>query len=51
MVSPTDYDTSAYLKTVQSVLGVEPLPCNAAAATVPTMDDLFLVSLSGPAKQ
>src|SRR5678815_1761201 len=30
-VSNVDYDTSSYLKTVQQVLGVEELPCDAAA--------------------
>jgi hypothetical protein len=40
-VSQVDYDTSSYLKTVQAMLGVEPLPCGAAADTVSSMDDLF----------
>jgi acid phosphatase len=40
-VSQTDYDTSAYLKTVETMLGVEPLPCGGTPDTVPTMDDLF----------
>ena len=45
-VSLADYDTSAFLKTVETVLGVAPLPCSADAATVHTMDDLFSVSVS-----
>jgi hypothetical protein len=45
-VSHTDHDTSAFLKTVQSMLGVEPLPCAAQPDAVPTMDDLFTVSLA-----
>ncbi|HTL38874.1 MAG TPA: alkaline phosphatase family protein [Kofleriaceae bacterium] len=44
-VSNVDYDTSSYLKTVQQVLGVEELPCDAAAAEVPAMDDLFSAPL------
>jgi acid phosphatase len=40
-VSQTDYDTSAFLKTVQSMLGVEALPCGAAPDGVPVMSDLF----------
>ena len=44
-VSRTDYDTSSFLKTVQSMLGVEPLPCATAPDTVSTMSDLFTVPL------
>ncbi len=40
-VSTTDYDTSAYLKTVQAILGLEPLPCGTQPDTVPLMEDLF----------
>jgi hypothetical protein len=40
-VSKTSYDTSSFLKTVQAMLGVEPLPCADQPATVPTMNDLF----------
>jgi acid phosphatase len=42
-VSQTDYDTSAFLKTVQTMLGVEPLPCAAQPDAVPVMSDLFAV--------
>lgn len=42
-VSNADYDTSSFLKTVQSMLGVEPLPCGTQPATVSTMADLFTV--------
>ena len=45
-VSQTDYDTSAYLKTVETILGVEPLPCTGQPDTVPTMDDLFTVPVA-----
>ena len=41
VTSLTDYDTSSYLKTVESMLGVAPLPCAADALVIPTMDDLF----------
>jgi hypothetical protein len=47
-VSQTTYDTSSYLKTVQAMLGVEPLPCATAADSVATMDDLFTAPMSTP---
>jgi hypothetical protein len=46
-VSQTDYDTSAFLKTVQTMLGVEALPCGAEPNGVPVMSDLFTVPV-GP---
>jgi phospholipase C len=47
--SQTDYDTSSYLLTVQSILGLQPLPCAAAAdrSTTAAMADLFTVPLTG----
>jgi hypothetical protein len=45
-VSQVDYDTSSYLKTVQAMLGVEPLPCATSADAVSTMDDLFTAPLA-----
>jgi hypothetical protein len=49
LVSTTPYDTSAFLKTVQSILGVEPLPCAAAPDAVPVMSDLFTAPVTaGP---
>lgn len=47
-VSSTEYDTSSYLKTVQQILGLEELPCDAAGADVPAMDDVFDVPLVSP---
>ena len=49
MKSQTDYDTSSYLLTVQSILGVQPLPCAAASdrTTTAAMSDLFSVPLAG----
>jgi len=47
LVSRTEYDTSSFLKTVQAILGVEPLPCNPDPSKVATMDDLFTVPLAG----
>ena len=44
--STADYDTSSYLKTVQDVLGLEPLPCDASPQTVPAMTDLFAVPMT-----
>ncbi|HEY0251452.1 MAG TPA: alkaline phosphatase family protein [Kofleriaceae bacterium] len=48
--SQVDYDTSSYLKTVQSVLGVNTLPCGETAlvASVPAMDDLFMMPMTKP---
>jgi phospholipase C len=40
-VSQTSYDTSAYLLTVQRLLGVEPLPCSMQPDAVQAMSDLF----------
>src|SRR5262245_207823 len=45
-VSKSDYDTSSFLKTVQTILGLDTLPCNSQGARVKTMDDLFTVPLS-----
>jgi hypothetical protein len=44
-VSQTPYDTSAYLLTVQRLLGVDPLPCAAQPGSVQPMSDLFSVPL------
>ena len=40
-VSQVEYDTSAFLKTTQAMLGVEALPCATDPAIVPVMSDLF----------
>ena len=50
-VSQADYDTSSYLKTVQTMLGVEALPCDSGADAVETMDDLFSVPLVAQASK
>ena len=44
-MSHTDYDTSAYLKTVQRVMGIDELPCSTNASTVPVMSDLFTMPM------
>ena len=49
-VSQQPYDTSSFLKTVQSMMGVAPLPCAADPTAVPAMDDLFTVPLSAAAQ-
>jgi phospholipase C len=51
MHSQVDYDTSSYLKTVQDVLALTPLPCAAAAdrTTVTSMTDLFTVPTTSAA--
>ena len=43
--SQADYDTSSYLKTVQAVLGLSPLPCDGRRAGVVAMSELFTVPL------
>ncbi|HXI57974.1 MAG TPA: alkaline phosphatase family protein [Polyangia bacterium] len=45
-VSQTDYDTSSFLKTVQSIMGLETLPCSPQPAAVNVMDDLFTVPMA-----
>jgi phospholipase C len=45
-VSTASYDTSSYLKTVQTILGLQPLPCVANATGVQPMADLFTVPLT-----
>jgi len=46
-VSQEDYDTSSYLKTVETLLGVDPLPCMPVErTTITTMDDLFTVAMT-----
>jgi phospholipase C len=40
-----DYDTSSYLKTVEALLGLPSLPCDAERDTVTRMDDLFTIPL------
>jgi phospholipase C len=48
-VSQTSYDTSSFLKTVQTMLGVEPLPCSTQPDTVSAMNDLFTTPVTpGP---
>jgi hypothetical protein len=44
-VSTTGYDTASYLKTVQKIVGVEPLPCSADPSAVPMMSDLFAAAM------
>jgi acid phosphatase len=39
--SQTPYDASSYLKTVQTILGLQPLPCAATPDSVSVMSDLF----------
>jgi hypothetical protein len=46
-VSQTVYDTSAFLKTTEAMLGLQALPCDANPDTVPAMADLFSVPV-GP---
>jgi len=47
--SPTQYDTSSYLLTVQRILGLDELPCSARPDSVQPMSDLFSVPM--PAKR
>ncbi len=49
-VSQTAFNASSYLKTVQTILGLQTLPCNPSGDGVQTMDELFDVSIA-PAKK
>ena len=44
-MSEEPYDTSFYLKTVQVILGLYPLPCDPEPEETSTMDDLFSAEL------
>jgi phosphatidylinositol-3-phosphatase len=50
-VSQTPFNASSYLKTVQTILGMQTLPCNPSADGVQTMDELFDVSIAPSPKQ
>jgi hypothetical protein len=47
-VSEADYDTSSYLKTVEVMLGIAPLPCAdlAERTAIPAMTDMFTSPLA-----
>lgn len=45
-VSKTEYDTSSYLKTVQTILGLDALPCDTNGSKIETMAELFDVPLT-----
>jgi phospholipase C len=49
MTSQVDYDTSSYLKTVQTVLGITELPCNVDPTSVEIMSDMFAVPMASSA--
>lgn len=49
-VSQTSFNASSYLKTVQTILGLQSLPCDPNADGVKTMDELFDVSIA-PSKK
>jgi hypothetical protein len=46
MKSQVEYDTSSYLKTVETVLGLGALPCDSAPEAVETMQDLFSMPMA-----
>lgn len=48
-VSDVYYNHASFLKTVQRILGLDELPCNPSADSIPVMADLFSVSLDSPA--
>jgi phosphatidylinositol-3-phosphatase len=50
-VSQTPFNASSYLKTVQTILGVASLPCDAQSDGVQAMDELFDVSIAPSPKQ
>jgi acid phosphatase len=45
-VSQTAFNASSYLKTVQTILGLQTLPCNPSSDGVQTMDEMFDVSIA-----
>ena len=45
MQSTTDFDTSSYLKTVEKITGVAALPCDADAASIQSMDELYAMPM------
>jgi phospholipase C len=49
-VSQTPFNASSYLKTVQTILGVQMLPCDPAQDGVQAMDEMFDVPIT-PAKK
>jgi hypothetical protein len=50
-VSNTAFNASSYLKTVQTILGVQSLPCDPSGSdSVQTMDEMFDVPIT-PAKK
>jgi acid phosphatase len=46
MVSKVEYDTSSFLRTVEQILGVEPVPCDPRRDEVRSMTDAFAVPLT-----
>jgi phospholipase C len=44
--SQIDHDTSSYLKTVEAILGLSPLPCDTGRSGVTTMDELFTMPMT-----
>ncbi len=44
-VSQVSYDASSYLKTVQTILGIDALPCASTPTSVQTMSDLFTMPM------
>jgi len=50
MTSTTAFNASSYLKTVQKILGLQALPCDASGDAVDTMDELFTVPLDATAQ-
>jgi phospholipase C len=49
--SNTTFNASSYLKTVQKMLGTQPLPCATDHSTIQTMDELFTVPLAAVLKK
>ena len=45
MMSMTSYDERSYLKTIETIFGLDTLPCNKSTAAVTSMQDLFVMPL------
>jgi phosphatidylinositol-3-phosphatase len=48
-MSMSNYDERSYLKTVETIFGLDALPCNKSTAPVQAMSDLFVMPLTSAA--
>lgn len=48
-ISTANYDESSYLKTIETIFGLDALPCGKSPSSVQPMSDLFTIPLSASA--